>query len=181
MFRSNLVRKGKWIVSLAAVAAMLCACGGGRKKYLEQVMPLVERNDAVDMRVGKLPKINQYKYPDYLQKLDGYIAQKEAIRGQMEIIEPPFMIATTHNKLLIAMNNGIRYLKSERKKFIVAVESMEKTAPQALRGREEFEIIREYQSQTAAYQVSMKEQMMKKQYKKLYYEVKDELERVGKF
>ena len=53
--------------------------------------------------------------------------------------------------------------------------------PKTPGGREEFEIIREYQSQTAAYQTSMKEQMMKKQYDKLYWEVKDELKRGAKF
>jgi hypothetical protein len=43
------------------------------------------------------------------------------------------------------------------------------------------DIIREYHSQAAAYQADMKEQLMKQQYEKLYYEVKDELERAKKF
>ncbi len=180
MFRSGLARTGKWIVFLGALSILLSSCGGKRKKYFEQVMPLVEMNDAIDARVARLPKMNVYKDPNYLQKLEGYIAQKEAIRGQMETMEPPFLVASTHSKLLVAMNNGIRYLRSERKKFLVAGQNMQKTVPRAMGDREEFEIIREYQSQAAGYQVSMKEQMMKKQYERLYYEAKDELERAGK-
>ncbi len=44
-----------WIACVVAVALLLCACGGGTKGYLKQVMPLVERNDAIDSRVAKLP------------------------------------------------------------------------------------------------------------------------------
>ncbi len=90
-------------------------------------------------------------------------------------------MGTTHNKLEIALNNGIRYLRSEREKFVIAAEKMRKTVPKAPRGREEFEIIKEYQSQTAAYQANMKEQMMKKQYDRLYGDAKDELKRAAKF
>jgi hypothetical protein len=170
-----------WIACVVAAAILLCACGGGTKGYLKQVVPLVENNDAIDSRVAKLPKINAFKDPDYLEKLDGYIAQKQAIRAQIDTIEPPFMMATTHNQLLVAMNNGIRYLQSEREKFVIAARNMESAGAQALRGTDEFEIIREYQSQTAAYTADVREQLMKQQYERLYYDVKDELERAGKF
>ena len=135
---------------------------------------------AVDAKVAKLPTTNTFKDPEYLEKVDAYIAQKQSLWGQMQLIEPPFMQATVHNKLLIAMNNGIRYLQSEREKFVIAAEKMRKTVPKAPRGREEYEIIKEYQSQTASYQANIKEQMMKKQYDRLYWEAKDELERISK-
>jgi hypothetical protein len=177
----NLFRVGKWIVCIVALSVLAPACGGKRKRYFEQVAILVEMNDKIDAKAAKLPKINAFKDPDYLEKLDGYIVQKENIRGKMEVLEPPFMLASTHKKLLIAMNNSIRYLYSEREKFIIAEEKMKKTVPKAPGGRDEFEIIKEYQSQTAAFQADAKEQLMKKQYDRLYWDAKDELERAKKF
>ena len=175
----------EWIISgivcVAALCVLFSACGGKRKAYFERVSALVEMNDQVDAKVAQLPTMNAFKDPDYLEKLDGHIASKEAIRGQMQLLEPPFTASSTHNKLLVAMNNGIRYLLSEREKFVLAAAKMERTIPKAPRGREEFEIIREYQSQTAAYQANLKEQMMKKQYDRLYWDAKDELERAKKF
>ena len=106
-------------------------------------------------------------------------ASKQALLSQMESVEPPFMMSTTHPKLLQARKNGIRYLQSEREKFIIAAEKMKQAlAPKV---RDECEIIREYQSQTAAYHANIKEQLMKQQYRKLYDEVKGELERAAKF
>ncbi|NQU08522.1 MAG: hypothetical protein HQ583_08170 [Candidatus Abyssubacteria bacterium] len=183
MIRSHFRWTGKWMVCLAAVSMALAASGCSNRKYLDQVMPLVEKNDQVDTRVAKLPKVNPFKHPDYLTKIDGYIATKQAIYAQLELIEPPFMMATTHNRLLVAMRNGIRYLQSEREKFSIAAEKI-KTVPPAgriVQGSEEMEVIREYYSQTSAYQASMREQMMKQQYEKLYYQVKDELERASRF
>lgn len=184
MIRSHFRRTAKWMVCLAAVSMALAASGCSNRKYLDHVMPLVEKNDQVDARAAKLPKVNPFKHPDYLTKLDGYIATKQAIYAQLELIKPPFMMATTHNRLLVAMRNGIRYLQSEREKFVIAAEKI-RTTPPAIdkwtQGSDEMEIIREYYSQTAAYQVNMKEQMMKQQYEKLYYEVKDELERASRF
>ena len=164
-----------------ALCVLFSACGGKRKRYFENMARLVEMNDLVDSRVAKLPRTNAFKYPDYLPKLDGCISQKETIRGEMQIMEPPFLVSPTHEKMLVAMNNGIRYLKSEREKFMIAAEQMEKTAPRTHRGRDEFEIIREYQSQAASYQANMKEQLMKQQYERLYWDAKDELERAEKF
>jgi hypothetical protein len=172
---------GRWIAFVVAVSILVSACGGKRKRYFEQVTILIETNDKIDAKVAKLPKINAFRDPDYLEKLDSYIVQKENIRGTLQTLEPPFMLASTHNKLLIAMNNGIRYLYSEREKFIIADEKMKRTVPKAPRGREEYEIIKEYQSQTAAYQADAREQLMKKQYDRLYWEAKDELERAKKF
>jgi hypothetical protein len=180
MNRTSPAPFAKWIVCLVALSLPLSGCGA-KERYLEQTMALIERNDQVDAKVAQLPKINAFKDPGYLRKLDGYITQKEMIRGQVLALEPPFLMKTTHNKLEIALNNGIRYLRSEREKFAIAAEKMRKTVPKAPRGREEYEIIKEYQSQTAAYQVDMKEQMMKKQYERLYWDVKDELERAAKF
>ena len=98
---------------------------------------------------------------------------------QIEALEPPFMLGTTHAKLVQAMKNGIRYLQSEREKFLIASEKMSQMPSKD--GRIEFEIIQEYHAQTAAYQASMRGQMMKQQYERLYYEVQDELERARKF
>jgi hypothetical protein len=181
MSRRNLFRVGKWIACVAALSVLISACGGKRKRYFEQITILIEMNDKVDAKVAKLPKTNAFKDPDYLEKLDSYIVQKENIRGKIEVLEPPFMLASTHEKLRVAMNNGIRYLYSEREKFIIAEEKMKRTVPKAPRGREEFEIIKEYQSQTASYQADLKEQMMKRQYDRLYWDAKDELERAKKF
>lgn len=183
MIRSHFHRAGKWTICLAAVSMALAASGCSNTKYLDQVMPLVEKNDQVDARVAKLPKVNAFKDPEYSTKIDGYIATKQAIYAQLEFIEPPFMMATTHNRLLVAMRNGIRYLQSEREKFIIAAEKIKTTPPagRIVQGSNEMEIIREYYSQTSAYQVDMREQMMKQQYEKLYYQVKDELERAGRF
>jgi hypothetical protein len=182
MFKITCVRAGKWLFILGIMAVTLSACGRGRKKYLDTIMPLVERNDMIDSQVAKLPRINAYKDPDYLTKLDGYIATKKALLNQMEAEEPPFLMATTHSRLLIAMKNGIRYLESEREKFTIAAQKMEQTAPLqgSIHGSMEEDIIKQYQSQTAAYQANMKEQLMKQQYEKLYGEVKDELERASK-
>lgn len=179
MNRTSFMATGKCVACFVALSMLLSACGA-KRKYFEEVMMHVERNDQIDARVAKLPKMNAFKDPDYLRKLDGYIEQKEMIRAQVLIMEPPFLMKATHNKLEIALNNGIRYLYSEREKFVIAAEKIKRTTPKTP-GREEFEIIREYQSQTAAYQTSMKEQMMKKQYDKLYWEVKDELKRGAKF
>lgn len=183
MIRSHFRRIAKWMVCLAVVSMAFAASGCSNRKYLDQVMPLVEKNDQVDARAAKLPKVNAFKDKIFLTKIDGYIATKQAIYAQLELMEPPFMMATTHNRLLVAMRNGIRYLQSEREKFIIAAEKI-KTVPPAgkmVQGSEEMQVIREYYSQTAAYQVNMREQMMKQQYEKLYYEVKDELERASKF
>ncbi|UCD59028.1 MAG: hypothetical protein JSV16_08005, partial [Candidatus Hydrogenedentota bacterium] len=95
-----------WIVVLAALAILLPACGRGRKKYLEQVTPLVEQNDMIDARFAELPKVNAYKNPDYLPRLDGYIASKQALLNQMEAVQPPFLMTTTHAKLVQSMKNG---------------------------------------------------------------------------
>jgi hypothetical protein len=172
----NAVRNKACLGLLVLVAFALCACGG-KKRYLQQVMPLIEQNDAVDSHVAKLPRINAYKDPDYLTKLDSYIRAKESLRAEMELIEPPFLLSTTHTKLLQAMQNGIRYLYSEREKYVIAAAKIAKTAPRRAGEREEFGIIRDYQSQTAAAQANMKEQLMKQQYFRLYDEVKDELAR----
>jgi hypothetical protein len=131
----------------------------------------------VDVRVAELPKLNTFKDPDYLMKLDSYIAAKQAMLTRIEAVEPPFMLSATHAKLVQAMKNGIRYLQSEREKFVIAQENMPKTPTT---GPAEDEVIREYYSQTAAYQADMKEQLMKQQYERLYEEVKDELERARK-
>lgn len=179
MRRQILARAGGWILVLTASALLATGCGSGRKKYLAQVMPLIEQNDAIDARVAQLPKVNAFKHPDYLPKLDGYIASKQDILNQLNAMEPPFLMATTHARLLQAMENGIRYLQSEREKFIVAAERMAQMPPSE--GTMEDELIREYQSQTSAYLVDMREQLMKQQYEKLYGEVKDELERAKKF
>ncbi len=179
MTRFRFARSGMWIVGLVALSLLPSACGSGRKKYLQQVMPYVEKNDEIDSRVAKLPKVNAYKDPDYLQKLDSYITAKQTLLNQLQFVEPPFIMATTHNKLQIAMRNGIRYLQSEREKFLIAAEKMAK-APQpgaSARGREEDDVIKQYYSQTAAYQADVKEQLMKQQYERLYEEVKDELRR----
>lgn len=169
---------GTLVVFLATI--LLVGCGGKKKRYLEQVTLLVERNDSIDARVAKLPKVNAFEDPDYLTKLDADIAQKQAILGELESMDPPFLLATTHAKLVQAMKNGIRYLQSEREKFVIAAQKMSKNPPRPDEPPE-MEIIREYQSQTAAYQANMKEQLMKQQYEKLYWEAKDELERAKKF
>jgi hypothetical protein len=158
---------------------LLPSCGSGRKKYLAEVMPLVEQNDAIDARVAQLPRVNAFQDPDYLTKLDSYIASKQAILNHFETMQPPFLMATTHAKLVQAMKNGVRYLQSEREKFMIAREKMSKLPP--AQDSDEFDVIREYQSQTAAYQADMMEQLMKQQYEKLYGEVREELERAGKF
>jgi hypothetical protein len=142
-------------------------------------MPLVEQNDTIDVRAARLPRVNAFKHPDYLPKLDGYIASKQGLLNQMRAMEPPFLMATTHARLLQAMENGIRYLQSEREKFIVAAERIAQLPPSE--GTMEEDLIREYQSQSAAYLVDMREQLMKQQYEKLYDEVKGELERAKKF
>lgn len=183
MSGTDRIRAGKWLLVLAMALALVPACGGGKKKYLDTVLPLVEQNDRIDAKVAKLPKVNAYKDPDYLQKIDGYIGSKQAILGQLEIMEPPLLIAGTHARLLQAMKNGIRYLQSEREKYAIAAAKMAKQFPMQshIRGTEEDDIIRQYQSQTAAYQADMKEQLMKKQYERLYDQVKDELERASRF
>jgi hypothetical protein len=159
---------------------MLFGCGGKKKRYLEKVTMLVEQNDSVDARVAQLPKINAFQHPDYLPKLEGYISTKQKILRELEATEPPFLLATMHAKLIQAMKNGIRYLQSEREKFLIAAQQMAKNPPSSGEPLE-MDIIREYHSQAAAYQADMKEQLMKQQYEKLYYEVKDELERAKKF
>ncbi len=167
---------------LLALALALPACGSGRKKYLAQITPLLEQNDSVDAQVAKLAKVNAFEDPDYLSKLDGYIASKQSLLNQMEAMEPPFLMATVHAKLVQAMKNGIRYLQSEREKFIIAEQKMSQMpAPQPGPGSEEMEIIRQYDSQSAAYQATMREELMKQQYEKLYEEAKDELERAKRF
>ena len=183
MSGTDCIRAGKWFLILAIAAMLLSACGGGRKKYLDTVLSLVEQNDRIDSKVAKLPKTNAYKDPDYLEKSDSYIGSKQALLGQLEIMEPPFLMAGTHARLIQAMKNGIRFLQSEREKFTIAAEKMAKQYPMQnyIKGTEEDEIIRQYQSQTAAYQADMKEQLMKKQYERLYDEVKDELERASRF
>lgn len=182
MIRFGFTRTARRVVPIIALALLLNACGS-REKYLDQVLPGVKKNDEVDSRVARLPKVNAYKDPKYLEKLDGYIAVKQAILKQMQLVEPPFLMATTHNKLLIAMRNGIRYLQSEREKFIIAAEKMAKASEgqRGVRGFDEDDIIKQYYSQTAAYQADVREQLMKQQYEKLYDEVKGELRRAEKF
>ncbi|RJP17228.1 MAG: hypothetical protein C4520_17145 [Candidatus Abyssobacteria bacterium SURF_5] len=165
---------------LLITATLVSACGRQKKRYFAQVTPLLEQNEAVDGRVAKLPKINAFKDPDFLTKLDGYVSSKQKILTELETIKPPFLLSTTHAKLLQAMENGIRYLQSEREKFLIAAEKMSQN-PASSGEPIEMEIIREYQAQSAAYQADMKEQLMKQQYQKLYYEAKDELERAKKF
>ncbi len=179
MHRPILALAGRWMLVLTASALLVAGCGSGRKKYLAQVMPLIEQNDAIDVRVAQLPRVNAFKDPDYLTKLDSYIASKQNLRNQMKAMEPPFLMKTIHVRLLQAMENGIRYLQSEREKFMVAEERIAQMPPSE--GTMEDELIREYQSQTSAYLVDMREQLMKQQYEKLYGEVKDELERAKKF
>lgn len=183
MSENDSVRVGRWLFVLAIAVMLAPACGGGRKKYLDTVLSLVEQNDRIDAKIAKLPKTNAYKDPDYLEKIDSSIGSKQALLGQLEIMEPPFLMAGTHARLIQAMKNGIRFLQSEREKFTIAAEKMAKQYPMQnqIRGTEEDDIIRQYQSQTAAYQADMKEQLMKKQYERLYGEVKDELERASKF
>jgi hypothetical protein len=168
------------MLAVILIVVFAFGCGSKRKKYLEQVMPLVEQNDSIDARVAQFPKVNAFEDPQYLSKLEGYIASKQAILKELESIEPPFLLATMHAKLIQAMKNGIRYLQSEHEKFMIAAQKMAENPP-TTDEPQEMEIIREYQSQTAAYQADMKEQLMKQQYEKLYWEVKDELERAKKF
>jgi hypothetical protein len=158
---------------------LLPACGRGRKKYLQQVTSLIEQNDEIDAKFAGLPKVNPFADPNFLAKLDSYIASKNQLLNQVESMEAPFLLGTTHAKLVQAMKNGIRYFQSEREKFLIAAEKMSQMP--SLDGRDEFKIIQEYQAQTAAYQASMREQMMKQAYERLYYDVKDELERAAKF
>jgi len=179
MLRTSSHSAKRWILTLIITAMLLPACGGGRKKYLERVLPLIEQNDAIDAKFRELPKFNPLADPDFLSKLDSYIVSKRMLLNQIEATEAPMFLGTTHAKLVQAMKNGVRYLESEREKHMIALEKMSEMPDQD--GRIEFEIIQEYQSQTAAYQASMKEQMMKQQYEKLYYDVKDELERAQKF
>jgi len=176
------VRPRNVALILLALAMALPACGSGRKKYLAQITPLLEQNDSVDAQVAKLPKVNAFEDPDYLRKLDSYIASKQSLLNQMEGMEPPFLMATVHAKLVQAMKNGIRYLQSEREKFSIAEQKMSQMPTLSHGpGSEEAEIIRQYESQSAAYQADMKEQLMKQQYDRLYEEAKDELERAKKF
>lgn len=167
---------GMFLILIAAL--MLLGCGA-KKRYLEQVNMLVEQNDSIDTRVSKLPKVNAFKDPEYFPKLESCISSKQRILSELEAIKPPFLLATMHAKLIQAMKNGIRYLQSEREKFLIAAKQMEQNPPSPDE-QPEMEVIREYQSQAAAYQADMKEQLMKQQYEKLYYEVKDELERANK-
>jgi hypothetical protein len=169
-----------YVLVVLCGAAVMAGCGGKRKNYLNQVTLLVEQNDSVDARVERLPKVNAFKDPDYLSKLDGCIATKQTILRELEALKPPFLLATLHAKLIQAMKNGIRYLQSEREKFLIASQKMAKNPPPPDESPE-MEIIREYQSQSAAYQADMREQLMKQQYEKLYYEAIDELERAKKF
>ncbi len=164
----------------AFAAASAAGCSGAKKKYLAQVTVLLEQNDAIDARVAQLPKVNAFKDPEYRNKLDGYIASKQNILRQLEAMEPPLLISTTHAKLVQAMKNGIRYLQSEREKFDIAAKKMAENPPREGEPQE-MEIIREYQSQSAAYQASMREQLMKQQYQNLYFEAKDEFEQAKKF
>ncbi|MBI5116911.1 hypothetical protein HZA56_10600 [Candidatus Poribacteria bacterium] len=170
----------KWVILLLMALTLLPGCGHGRKKYLEQVVPIVEQNDAVDARFSQLPRINAFQDPNYLPTLDSCIGEKQGLLGRLEIMQPPFLMATTHAKLIQAMKNGIRYLQSEREKFVIAARKMAQMPPPVPQGSEEMEIVREYQSQTSAYQADMREQLMKQQYEKLYDEVRDELERAKK-
>jgi hypothetical protein len=183
MTRIGFARAGRFFVALIALALLLSACGGKRKRYIDQITIFMTKNEEIDSRVAKLPRVNAYKYPDYLPKLDSYIAGKQTLLSQIELIEPPFLLSTTHNKLIIAMKNGIRYLQSEREKFIIAAEKI-KSVPEwqgSAHGREEYDIIKQYYSQTSAYQADIKEQMMKQQYERLYDEVREELGRAAKF
>jgi hypothetical protein len=181
MKHPGITHAAKWVILLLMMLTFLPGCGRGRKKYIEQVMPIVEQNDAVDTRFSQLPRINAFQDPDYLQKLDGYISEKQVLLGQLEATQPPFLMATTHAKLVQTMKNGIRYFQSEREKFVIAAHKEAQMPPPVPQGSEEMEIIREYQSQTAAYQADMREQLMKQQYEKLYDEVRGELERAKKF
>ena len=159
--RFRVTRNTKLGLVVLCAALLLPGCGGKKKRYFEQVSVLIEQNDAIDARAAQLPKINAFKDPDYQPKLEGYIASKQNILRQLETLEPPFMISTTHAKLIQAMKNGIRYLQSEREKFLIAAQRMAES-PKKPGEPQEMEIIREYQSQAAAYQADMKEQLMEK-------------------
>ena len=179
MMRSRYSIAMRYGCVLLLAALMITGCGK-KKRYLERAQILIEQNDTVDARVAQLPKINAYEDPDYLRKLDGYIATKQQIQRELETLEPTFLLSTTHAKLVQAMKNGIRYLQSEREKYLIAAEKISKNPPSAGDSLE-MDIIRDYQSQSAAYQADFKEQLMKQQYEKLYWDAKDELERAAKF
>ena len=115
----------------------------------------------------------------YLYPAEG-IAKAWLFVTEVDAVEPPFARATLHNKLSITLNNSLRYLRALEAQYQIAAaraEQLEINDDLAGEeyGREMNELLRGIVTGQAAYQVDPREILMKRQYERLYAEVRAEL------
>lgn len=165
-------RRGTGVLLIA-----LAACGG--TEFDTWARDVCARNDAVDQAArATLPRTDIADDPGYPEKIQGLLAQKQALKQEVDAYEPPFTRAPLQNKLSISLNNSMRYLRALEDQYHIAVARLAELESAGGLPPDPYDpdnVIRSLVSQQAVYQVDPREVLMKRQYEKLYTEVRVEL------
>lgn len=162
-----------------ALLLLLSGTACGANEFQAWARDVCVRNDQVDREVtATLPRTNIAADAAYLEKVQDFIARKQALKTEVTAYQPPITHAALHNKLSITLNNSIRYLRALEGQYTIATEAVERMglAEEIERHPSEINtVMREVVSDTAAFRVDPREVLMRRQYEKLYAEVRAEL------
>ncbi len=160
-----------------ALLCVLAACGGA--EFDTWARDVCARNDAIDEEAREiLPKSNIAADDYFLEKITMLLNRKQELKSEVDNYQPPFSRAPLQNKLSISLNNSIRYLRVLQEQYTIAKESIEALHTEDGVRDDPFDadnVIRELVSDKAAYRVDPREVLMKRQYEKLYAEVRAQL------
>jgi len=166
----------------AAFAIALAGCGGAR--FDEQARDICLRNDAIDAEAAQiLPQRDIVKDLDYPEKIQHLVQQKQALKNEIDGLEAPMSRSTLQSQLSVALNNSMRYLRALEKQWSIAREDLDKMgAPDqnALGSRPGLaeaadDALVGAMSELAAARTDPREVMMKRQYERMYTEVRAKL------
>lgn len=168
---------------MALVVLVLLPAGCGGAAFDSWAIDVCERNDALDREAEQtLPKTDITDDMNYLEKVQSLVERKLALKAEVDAYDVSFTRSALRNKLSISLNNSIRYLRTREAQYTIAQQHLE-----ALKADEELpadmqglpgqanDIMRSLVTSQAAYQVDPKEVLMKRQYEKLYSEVRVQL------
>lgn len=158
---------------------LLVAAGCGAADFDTWARDVCARNDAIDEDVRTiLPKTNIAADSMYRENVQMLLARKTALKAEVDEYQAPFTRAPLQNKLSIALNNSIRFLRALEAQYDIARKDLARLEAEGGPATDPYDVdnvIRELVSEKAVARVDPREMLMKRQYEKLYAEVRAEL------
>ena len=163
------------------VGCTMLLAGCGDAGFDAWAQNICAQNDAIDQDMATtLPRKDILLDINYPEKLRALIDRKQALKAAVDEYQAPITRNALRNKLSVALNNSLRYLRALESQYQIAKEHYEEIGgDETLAGETGLSdmqsTMRDLTVSRAAYQVDPREVMMKRQYEKLYTEVRAEL------